>query len=212
MTRQSQTMNEVNTTIAIYATPRSHHDPMDTSKYTVSVVLWGGNNSIDSTADPAGHMGLAIHDTVAQPATCHLHHACCPDQVHFISESRPSQPFAADPALRGRCDLRSDLSEDEARSADAVLARFGTGRPDPLPLYGEGNCHNWTATAVAALEYEGLVHPDDGEWWTEYVGLGPRGMQKSWVEDARRCWSRATSLRGRSPGQWMLVEVWIEAN
>ncbi|KAH7309905.1 hypothetical protein B0I35DRAFT_482630 [Stachybotrys elegans] len=151
-------------------------------KHAISVVLWGGNNPQDPLADPAGHMALAVHADISQPVTCHLHHARCPDQVRFIYESRPSQRFAADPAPRGRCELRGGLSADDARAANEVLARFGADEAW-LPFYGEGNCHNWTAAAVRALESAGLAESGDGAAWEALIGRGPRAMQRSWVEE-----------------------------
>jgi hypothetical protein len=55
-----------------------------------------------------------------------------------------------------------------------------------LPYFGEGNCYNWTAGAVGALEKAGLALPGDGEWWAVMVGKGPLAMQTSWVEDMGR--------------------------
>jgi hypothetical protein len=159
--------------------------PLD--KYAISVVLWGGDNPRAPSADPAGHMALAVHADVPQPAVCHLHHARCPDQVRFIYESRPAQPFAADPAPRGRCDLHGGLSETEAQNASDVLARFGADQAH-LPFYGRGNCHDWTAAAVGALEEAGFAEPGDAQAWAKLVGKGPRAMQRIWVEEKRRRW------------------------
>ncbi|KAI2602026.1 hypothetical protein GGR54DRAFT_555427 [Hypoxylon sp. NC1633] len=153
-------------------------------QYTVSVVLWGGEKPGE---DPSGHIAIAIHRSTSQPKTCHLHHARCPDQVRFMYESRPEQIFDADPAPRGRCNIRSDLSAEEARVANAVLAGFGADETQ-LPYFGQGNCHNWTAGAVGALEKAGLAQPGDGERWTAMIGKGPIGMETSWIRDAGREW------------------------
>jgi hypothetical protein len=150
---------------------------------TVSIILWGGSGAGDvetaSQADPPGHVAVAIHPTVSQPVTCSLHHARCPDQVRFIYEWRPMQPFEADPAPRGRCDLRNDLSDADVERANEVLTHFGADKIH-LPFYGEGNCHNWTAAAVGALEKVGLARPGDGQLWTEMIGRGPTAMEKTW--------------------------------
>ncbi|KAI0388336.1 hypothetical protein F5Y17DRAFT_463809 [Xylariaceae sp. FL0594] len=129
-------------------------------------------------------MGIGVHATTSQPATCHLHHSRCPDQVRFIYESRPEQIYDADAPPRGRCDLRSDLSPEEARRANDVLARFGADT-NQLPFYGEGNCHNWAAGAVGALEEAGLALPGDGERWMAVIGKGPVAMEAKWKEAGR---------------------------
>ncbi|KAI0844327.1 hypothetical protein F5Y00DRAFT_201305 [Daldinia vernicosa] len=153
-------------------------------RYTVSVVLWGGEKAAE---DSSGHVAIAVHSSVSQPITCHLHHARCPDQVRFIYESRPEQKFDADPAPRGRCDIRADLSAEEASVANSVLAHFGTDETQ-LPFYGEGNCHNWAAGAIGALEKAGLAQSGDGERWAGLIGKGPLAMQTSWIKDAGRQW------------------------
>ncbi|ETS85119.1 hypothetical protein PFICI_03144 [Pestalotiopsis fici W106-1] len=155
--------------------------------HAISVVLWGGDNPNEPLADPVGHMALAVHADVSQPAICHLHHVRCPNQVRFIYESRPQQPFASDPAPRGRCELRGGLSAGDARTANDVLARFGADETQ-LPFYGEGNCHNWTAGAIGALEEAGLAEPGDAAVWAALIGKGPRAMQHSWVDGSRRRW------------------------
>ncbi|KAI1652394.1 hypothetical protein F4813DRAFT_401280 [Daldinia decipiens] len=141
----------------------------EVDRYTVSVVLWGGEKAAE---DSSGHIAIAVHSSVPQPITCHLHHARCPDQVRFIYESRPEQKFDADPAPRGRCNIRIDLSAEEAR----------------LPFYGECNCHNWAAGAIGALEKAGLAESGDGERWTALIGKGPLAMQMSCINDAGRQW------------------------
>ncbi|KAI1877604.1 hypothetical protein JX265_003612 [Neoarthrinium moseri] len=156
-------------------------------KHAISVVLWGGDNPNNPLADPAGHVALAVHADVSQPVICHLHHARCPNQVRFIYETRPSQTFAADPAPRGRCELRGGLSAGDARAANDVLARFGADETQ-LPFYGEGNCHNWTVAAIGALEDAGLAQRGDAAVWAALIGKGPRAMQRSWVDGNRRRW------------------------
>ena len=163
------------------ALPRD--DPTD--QYTVSVILWGGDQG---TSDSNNHVALAVHRSAPQPVTWDLHHARCPDQVHFIYESRAGQRLEdADSPPRGRCDLRADLSAEGARAANAALARFGADDRQ-LPYFGEGNCHNWAAGAVAALEGVGLAAPGDGAHWAAMIGKGPVAMQRAWAEDAGRRW------------------------
>ncbi|KAI1339669.1 hypothetical protein F5Y15DRAFT_415587 [Xylariaceae sp. FL0016] len=134
------------------------HSP-SSGLYTVSVILWGGDKLGE---DPTGHVALAVHDSVSQPITCHLHHARCPDQVRFIYETRPEQPFDADPAPHGRCNIRADLSAKEAQMANDVMTSFGADQSN-LPYFGDGNWHNWTAGAIGAPEKAGLASPGDGE-------------------------------------------------
>ncbi|KAH9897150.1 hypothetical protein F4778DRAFT_246071 [Xylariomycetidae sp. FL2044] len=164
-------------------------------RFTVSVILWGGEKA---GQDPVGHVALAVHRTTSQPAVCHLHHARCPDQVRFIYESRPAQPFDADPAPRGRCNLRTDLSAPEAERANAVLSGFGADATQ-LPYYGEGNCHNWAAGATGALERAGLAVPGDGERWAGLIGKGPLAMETSWRGDAGREWVACEKFRQAGP-------------
>lgn len=159
-------------------------DDKAANQYTVSVILWGGEKADN---DPSGHVAVAIHQTTSQPTTCSLHHARCPDQVRFIYESRPEQIFDADPAPRGRCNIRTDLNEEDVRLANAVLARFGADEAQ-LPYFGAGNCHNWTAGAVGALEKAGLAVPGDGELWAHMIGKGPRAMERSWCSESGREW------------------------
>jgi len=151
-------------------------------RFTVSVILWGG---VKEGEDVPGHMGIGVHRSTSQPTVCHLHHARCPDQVRFIYESRPEQAFDADPAPRGRCDLRSDLSPEEASKANKAVTRFGADM-NQLPFFGQGNCHNWTAGAVSALEEAGLAMPGDGEKWTAVIGKGPLAMETRWKEAGRQ--------------------------
>ncbi|CAJ2512607.1 Uu.00g007260.m01.CDS01 [Anthostomella pinea] len=109
--------------------------------------------------------------------------------VSFLTpdESRPEQCFDADPAPRGRCNLRTDLTLEDAHVANAVLARFGADETQ-LPYFGDGNCHNWAAGAVASLETAGLAAPGDGERWAAMIGKGPLAMERGWTEDAGRQW------------------------
>jgi hypothetical protein len=68
-----------------------------------------------------------------------------------------------------------------------VLTRFGADEAQ-LPYFGEGNCHNWAADAVAALEEAGLTAPGDGEKWAAMIGKGPLAMETSWTRNAGRQW------------------------
>ncbi|KAI2616942.1 hypothetical protein GGS26DRAFT_596706 [Hypomontagnella submonticulosa] len=165
-------------------------------EYTVSIILWGGEKPGE---DPTGHVAVAVHRSTAQPTTCHLHHARCPDQVRFIYESRPEQDFNADPAPRGRCNLRSDLSAEDVHAANTVLARFGADESQ-LPYFGEGNCHNWAAGAVAALEEAGLAAPRDGARWAAMIGKGPLAIETSWSKDAGRHWVPCEKFNQVRPG------------
>lgn len=165
---------------------------MSSVQYTISIVLWGGPLNPDATADendktkdpdfetPARHVGISLHQSIPYPETCHLHHARCPSQIHFIYDPHRDQPFfKQDPVLRGRCDLRSDLSPTELWKAEQVLAAFGADESH-LPFYGEGNCHNWLAGAVGALEKAGLLQSGVAMFWDSMINKGPVVMSKSW--------------------------------
>lgn len=154
--------------------------------FTLSVLLCGRTLLKHEDDDLPCHVGVAIHSNVAEPKTCKLHHARCPNQVRFIYEYRPEQPYCTDPVLRGRCELRSSLSEAEASRANELLARYGAEQSH-LPFYGEGNCQNWLAGAVTMLEQEGLAQTEDGQYWTNAIGKGREAMENGWKERGR-CW------------------------
>ncbi|KAI1328415.1 hypothetical protein F5Y16DRAFT_154491 [Xylariaceae sp. FL0255] len=164
-------------------------------KHTISVILWGGDKPGE---DPPAHIALAVHESVSQPKICHLHHARCPDQVQFIYESRPEQLFDADPAPRGRCNLRANLSTEEAQSANKILERFGADGTE-LHYFGEGNCHNWAAGAVGVLEKAGLAMQGDGLVWTAMIGLGPSAMEAWWKDIAMREWVACGAFNRKRP-------------
>ncbi|KAB8339308.1 hypothetical protein FH972_022241 [Carpinus fangiana] len=156
-----------------------------TKAYTVSVLLYG-RTLLEQDDDLPCHVGIAIHEDVNEPNTCRLHHARCPNQIRFIYEFRPEQPYCTDPILRGRCELRSGLSRAEADRADSLLAKYGNEQ-EHLPFYGAGNCQNWLAGAVAMLEEAGLAGQQDGQYWTESIGKGRETMEDGWKKRGR-CW------------------------
>ncbi|KAI8623228.1 hypothetical protein F5Y19DRAFT_481908 [Xylariaceae sp. FL1651] len=157
---------------------------------------WGGDKRGE---DPPAHIALAVHENIPQPKLCHLHYARCPDQVKFIYKSQPSQLFNTDAAPRGRCNLRADLSAEQAQFANEILASFGANEMQ-LPYFGEGNCHNWAAGAFGALEKAGLAMPGDGEYWRAMIGMGPAAMETRWKEVRRREWVAVVSETGESDG------------
>ncbi|KAI1263667.1 hypothetical protein F5Y18DRAFT_124117 [Xylariaceae sp. FL1019] len=168
---------------------------MPPEQYTVSVIIWGGDKPGE---DPAGHVAIAVHHSTSQPTACHMHHARCPDQIRFIYESRPHQFFDADPAPRGRCNLRTDLSPAEAMKANDVLSHFGTDITH-LPFFGDGNCHNWNAAAVTALEEAGLILKGDGDRWNAMIGMGPLAIKTKWVEAEGREWVSCRKFDSNRP-------------
>ncbi|KAI0023451.1 hypothetical protein F4780DRAFT_82023 [Xylariomycetidae sp. FL0641] len=153
------------------ATPKPQH--------AVSVILWGGDKPDE---DPPAHIGIGVHAAVPQPETCYLHRVRNPGEFLISYCPRPAHAYVSfdtQPAPRGRCELVSHLADPDA--ANALLEAYGEDQRN-LPRLGQGDSHDWTAGAVAALEKAGLARPGDGALWKGLVGKGPRAMERAWRE------------------------------
>ncbi|KAI0455855.1 hypothetical protein F5B21DRAFT_469899 [Xylaria acuta] len=83
--------------------------------------------------------------------------------MRFIYESRPGQRFVAEPVHRGRCNIPTDLSREETRTANNSPG-FGADESQ-LPYSAEGNGHNWIAGVVAVTRLEAV-----GARWSDHGG------------------------------------------
>lgn len=99
-------------------------------------------------------------------------HVRIPDEEHFIYYPR-SQPLR-DPALWGRCQIRT-VSEQQKDLTVQTLTAFGEDERN-IPEKGVGNCHDWLAGAVAALEEDGLVGYGKGRFWRAQINCSANQM------------------------------------
>ena len=150
--------------------------------YALAACVYGRGDA--SLGDDPSHVALMQYAVSASTGT--MHHARCPSGEQFIYERRSEQDLLTDPVMQGRAVLVDDLNDEQAVGAEKCLALFGADRAN-LPYMGEGNCQNWLAGAIWALEGAGLVRKGDGLLWDRMIGDSAETVRRKWAE-AGRTW------------------------
>ncbi|KAL2867755.1 uncharacterized protein BJX67DRAFT_352202 [Aspergillus lucknowensis] len=152
---------------------------MAVNTHTLSMNIYGRGDA--TLGDGPSHMGLALHEK--DSSTCIMHHIRNPVDEVFIYDPRP-QPLH-DPVLRGRCELLTSISPEEVSRVSELLSDFGNDGSN-IPEFGVGNCQDWVANAVGALESKGILEEGEGVFWTGMINKSAEGMKRACIEAGRR--------------------------
>jgi len=153
-----------------------------TPSYAISFIYYSRGNS--ELGDDPSHVGLAVHEDVPLPSTCHLHHVRCPTHIRYMYEPRPKQPLATDTLVWGRSTIVGALPSQEATRANEVLGAFGAVEAS-LPEWNAGNCQNWTVDAVGVLEDKGILSKGERVFWAALIGKGAEEAGRRCLADGR---------------------------
>lgn len=153
----------------------------DVNTHGLSINIYGRGDA--TLGDGPSHMAIALYKR--NSPLCEIHHIRNPDDQTFIYDPR-TQPLD-DPVLRGRCEIASFTSETRD-SVTRCLSAFGADKSN-IPELGTGNCQDWVAGAISAIEADvkGCFGDGEGEgwFWNGMIDLSADEMKERCISSGR---------------------------